>query len=198
VDAPDGRSAVRTLAQPRVSRPSASSVNQAPSFRLSSAAPPGGPRAWAPAAGQVWSRPCPSNRARTRRRARAPTWCAGRAYRRPWLRTYQSASRSHRRVADRRSVLELDAASEGKGLVEIGSAAVAHGQPLVRCGRSPRASRGCAGRAVAARSLPRLIAGPLVVGELEVHEPLTPNAPEPSARPEVRGHRDASDLTSDR
>lgn len=38
---------------------------------------------------------------------------------------------------------------------------------------------------------------PLVVGELEVHELLT-NAPEPSARPEVRGHRNAWDLTSDR
>jgi hypothetical protein len=40
-------------------------------------------------------------------------------------------------------------------------------------------------------------AGLLVIGELEVQEPLA-NAPEPSARTEVRDHRNASDLTSDR
>ena len=88
------------------------------------------------------------------------------AYRRPWLRTDQSASRSHRRVGDRRSVLELDGASEAKGLVEIEPAAFAH--PTARSMR-PITSFFQLGvirllafedvlRAVAARSLPRLIA----------------------------------------
>jgi hypothetical protein len=40
-------------------------------------------------------------------------------------------------------------------------------------------------------------AGLLVIGGLEVQE-LLASAPEPGSRTEVRGHRDASDLTSDR
>jgi hypothetical protein len=111
------------------------------------------------------------------------------AYRRAWLRTDQSASRSHHRVGDRRSVLELDGRAKPKASSKSGP------RPWPTTSRSFDAAittrfqlgvirllafedvLGALGVALASAADR---AGQLVIVELKVQE-LLANAPEPSA-----------------